>query len=60
MIFSILQIEQKTQIIITSADETIKKAALSLGARSFKSKPITMERLIDNIKKALENFNGEK
>ena len=45
--------EVKPKIIFASADKTIKEVALSLGAISFKDKPFTLEKLFNNIKKAL-------
>ncbi|KKL25379.1 hypothetical protein LCGC14_2405900, partial [marine sediment metagenome] len=49
----ILRINPKPKIIFTTADESVKEAALLLGAVSFKSKPFSNERLIQNIEKAL-------
>jgi len=45
--------ENKPKIIFASADKTIKETALSIGAISFKDKPFTLEKLFNNIKKAL-------
>ena len=45
--------EVKPKIIFASADNTIKEIALSIGAISFKDKPFTLEKLFNNIKKAL-------
>jgi two-component system chemotaxis response regulator CheY len=45
--------EIKPKIIFASADKTIKETALSIGAISFKDKPFTLEKLFNNIKKAL-------
>jgi len=49
----------KPKIIFASADKTIKEIALSIGAISFKDKPFTLEKLFNNIEKALnmEFFN---
>ncbi len=49
----IFQMDKKVKIIFASADDTVKESVLSLGASSFKSKPFSNERLINNIKKAL-------
>ena len=49
----ILQIDKSSKIIFISADQTIKKSALALGALDFIVKPFTMKILIDSIKKAL-------
>lgn len=43
----------KPIIIFASADRTIKEEALSAGALSFKDKPFTLERLYNNIEKAI-------
>jgi len=51
----ILQIDNHSKIIFTSADTNIREEALSIGAVSFKDKPFTIERLINNIKKALQS-----
>ncbi|TFG04949.1 MAG: response regulator [Promethearchaeota archaeon] len=50
----ILELDNTSKIIFTSADQSIKELALSIGAFSFKEKPFTMERLINNIQKALK------
>lgn len=49
----ILRINSKPKIIFTTADESVREEALSLGAVSFKSKPFSNKRLIQNIEKAL-------
>ncbi len=49
----ILKIDKNVKIIFTTADNSVKKEALSIGAFSFKNKPFTIEKLIDNINKAL-------
>ena len=48
----ILQIDNHSKIIFMSADNSVKEEALSLGAISFKDKPFTSKRLIENIHKA--------
>ena len=49
----ILRINPNPKIIFTTADESVREEALSLGAVSFKSKPFSNKRLIQNIEKAL-------
>ena len=51
----ILKIDNSAIVIIASADSSVKKEALSLGAYSFKQKPFDIDYLISNIKKALES-----
>ena len=43
----------KPIIIFVSADRSIKEEALSIGAHSFKDKPFTLDRLFNNIEKAI-------
>ncbi len=50
----ILQIDRNSKIIFTTADESIKEEALSLGIFSFMEKPFTINALIDEIKKACQ------
>jgi YesN/AraC family two-component response regulator len=50
----ILQINKNAKIIFASADTTIKEIANSIGVFSFKEKPFDNQKLIRNIKKALE------
>ena len=49
----ILEYDPKASVIFTSADEYIKEKALSLGAVTFKTKPFTIEHLLENINKIL-------
>ena len=49
----ILEIDSSIKIIFVSADETIKEEALSNGAVSFKDKPFSLQRLFNNIEKAM-------
>ena len=51
----ILRIDNLSKVIFMSADTSVKEEALSLGAISFKDKPFTAKRLIENIHKA-QNF----
>jgi len=50
----ILEFDNGTKIIFMSADSTVKEEALSNGAVSFKDKPFSLERLFNNIEKALQ------
>lgn len=50
----ILQFDKDAKIIFTSADSTVQKEAESIGVISFKEKPFNTARLIDNVKKAME------
>ena len=49
----ILKIDNSVKIIFTTADNSIKEEAFSIGAFGFKDKPFTIEELIDDINKAL-------
>ncbi len=51
----ILKMNTKTKIIFASADTTIKEKAISLGAVSFKCKPFTLNRLMENIEKVISS-----
>jgi len=51
----ILKIDNNSKIIFTSADNSIKNLALSIGVISFKEKPFKHEKLIKNINKIIEN-----
>lgn len=48
--------ENKPKIIFSSADQTIKEFALSIGVASFKYKPFTFERLFNNIKNIINTI----
>ena len=50
----ILDINPKAKIIFLSADETIKRQALRMGARSFLSKPCSIKELISLIQEVHE------
>lgn len=50
----ILRFDKNAKIIFASADGTVQKEATSIGAISFKGKPFNTDRLIDNVKKAME------
>ncbi|MFX1322657.1 MAG: response regulator [Promethearchaeota archaeon] len=52
----ILNINKKSKIIFTSADNSIKQEALSIGAKSFLDKPFSITDLIDIIKKISINL----
>jgi len=50
----ILEMDKNSKIIFTSADNSIKDEALSLGAVAFIKKPFHWETLIRIIKNALD------
>jgi two-component system chemotaxis response regulator CheY len=50
----IIDFDKKAKIIFASADLTIQEEAISLGVISFKGKPFDTDRLINNVKKAME------
>jgi len=52
----ILEIENSTKIVFASADISIKKKALSLGACAFLDKPFKMQGLITTIKNLTEKL----
>jgi len=52
----ILNINKKSRIIFTSADNSIKQEALSIGAKYFLDKPFSITELIDKIKKVSINL----
>jgi len=49
----ILKLDKNVKIIFTSADNSIKEEAHSIGAFSFKDKPFTVGDLIEDINNAL-------
>jgi len=53
----ILQISNNSKIIFASADNSVKKKALSIGATSFLEKPFELKTLISEIDKALNESN---
>ena len=54
----ILRFDKDAKIIFASADMTVQKEAASIGVISFKEKPFDIERLINNVKKAMEQPIG--
>lgn len=50
----IKQFDPNARIIIATADKDVQETADSLGIMSFKLKPFSNERLINNIRKALK------
>lgn len=56
----ILNMDKSTKIIFASADRSVRKKALELGAVSFKDKPFTLQRLFSNIEKVLGKEELEK
>ena len=53
----ILKMGNYTKIIFASADKSIEEDALSIGAISFKQKPFSIERLKNNIIKAINIYS---
>jgi len=53
----ILLIDGNTKIIFTSADNSVKEEALSIGACCFVDKPFNIKILMNNIKKASESYS---
>ena len=51
----IMKMNGKSKVIFASADKSVREEAISLGARSFKSKPFSLEKLCSNIKKAMNS-----
>lgn len=51
----ILSEDPTVKIIIATADMDIEGEARSLGVASFKPKPFSNERLVRNVKKAIDN-----
>ena len=51
----IMKMDGKPKIIFASADKSVREEAISLGARSFKPKPFSLEKLCANIKKAMNS-----
>jgi two-component system chemotaxis response regulator CheY len=51
----ILQMNGKSKVIFASADQAVREEAIALGARSFKPKPFSLEKLCSNIKKAMNS-----
>lgn len=49
----ILNLNSHARIIFTSADKTVKKRALSIGAASFIEKPFSIEELHKEINRVL-------
>lgn len=49
----ILKLNSQAKIIFTSADNSVKKQALSIGAISFLEKPFSIEQLNNEIEKVL-------
>ena len=51
----ILKLDNSVKSIFTTADNSIKEEAYSIGAFGFKDKPFAIEELIDDINKALKS-----
>ena len=50
----ILRFDKNAKIIFASADSAVQQEAASIGVISFKGKPFNMDRLINNVQKAME------
>jgi len=48
----ILEIDPGAKVIFASADKSVEREALSLGAAAFKTKPFDLDKLLRNIEKA--------
>ncbi len=53
--FELTKLNSHTKIIFISADNSVKKQALSIGAKSFIEKPFSIDQLNNEIKKIIEN-----
>jgi len=53
---AILQIDNRVKIIFISADITAREEAISIGAFLFIDKIFTINDLIDDINRAIENY----
>ncbi len=51
----ILSMNGKSKVIFASADKSVREEAISLGARSFKPKPFSLEKLCSNIDKVMNS-----
>ncbi|MFX0019864.1 MAG: response regulator [Promethearchaeota archaeon] len=49
------RLNSHTNIIFISADNSVKKQALSIGAKSFIEKPFSIDQLNKEIKKVIQN-----
>ncbi|MFX1587487.1 MAG: response regulator [Promethearchaeota archaeon] len=49
------RLNSNTKIIFISADNSVKKQALSIGAKSFIEKPFSIDQLNSEINKVIEN-----
>ena len=52
----ILAISNNVKILFASADVSVKKKALSLGACDFLDKPFKMQRLLNTIEKVMDEL----
>ena len=53
----ILKFDRKAKIIIASGDNTIKEISMSIGISSFINKPMSNQKLVNEINKVLQRFN---
>ena len=51
----LIRLNSHTNVIFISADNSVKKQALSLGAKCFIEKPFSIEQLNEEIKKLTNN-----
>jgi len=49
------RLNSNTKIIFISADNSVKKRALSIGVKCFIEKPFSIDQLNNEIKKVIEN-----
>jgi len=54
----ILEFDPNAKIIVATADKEIKKEMEALTIQSFKNKPFSNQRLINNIKKAMDQADS--
>ncbi|MFX0030970.1 MAG: response regulator [Candidatus Hermodarchaeota archaeon] len=54
----IISLSSNSKIIFISADNSVKKKALSIGAKSFIEKPFSIEQLHQEIKNIIGNSKG--
>ena len=54
----LISLSSNSKIIFISADNSVKKQALSIGAKSFIEKPFSIEQLYQEIKNIIGNSKG--
>lgn len=55
----ILEYDSQAKIIIATADKNVQAQMKELNVQSFKNKPFSNAKLIDNIQKAINGANSE-